>query len=1032
MNSREKKDRTLYSCSLENEELESPFLEEELFTGESETDWEQRLASLEAESPFGQTFGQRPLEFSEQEETEFTDQVIENLERLKKTYDEIRGVAEKYKEVNRLIFNLTLLEWTRKQWMRDPENLGKGIAFARKTSEGIAALKFLVPDSLPGPVKEYLNGLFEAVPNYVNALTGLLEKRIRTIDNAVSKAEGAVKFGSASCTNGNINSAGVKVIKQLDLDQDTKQKIFRTACQWGLRRALRKHLGTKFVREAAEDRGEEEEEEEEFPFRYAFDQDRTGLIEPEKLEEEFVEEEERDDGDDFPVEEAEAYDEEEPEELEDGSEDLYDDDEAPYTEEEEEALSEDAISLEEEPLIPAEVLIELEEKEDAPLSDLQQRIVEIAKREWNNWEQGNLSEIDPKATPFLQKYWRTYRPKGLSQSKVSRMIEERRAWSAVFISYVMREAGAGAAFSYSALHTTYIAAAKKAAEKLDASKFQAYDISAVRPEVGDLVCRDRAPKTGAPCTRTNFDNVDKGGISHSDIVVDVFPHHIIILGGNTGQTYPERGQKTNTVGQRKINLDDQGLVIPVQRKGACRYFAIVKPPSLGASLQTQPILMPTPKLTPGSAKPSTELVCFAQRVLNAAEGERLKVDGDLGPLTRGALERFRKNYNLGAGGALDDKTQLALAQRALEEIRQQSLFAQPGVHDAVTREALSSFKSEHGLGTDATLDASTRAALADALGAATMPTRQPTPGAAKVSKSGGKWGGWRGRQTTSTAFITPSYIRDKYDLAVAVAAKVEGAFDKVQMYDKGILSWGIKQWTLHRGSLQKVLGFIKSQLDKTGQRSLWTELFPGIDIQGNRFIINGAAYSVPKKDNDEADRVLRKIFRGTERPEDFNKDIMDHWLDILALAGRHPNIRKLQFEYAVMSLKKNLNKHLGEVLKARKDIKESEVNNYRRVGDYVESSSVAIALFNGMETQSPQWTYRYLKRIVDRFSKNYGTYDTSQWPSGWQEQFAEELKKEFQESKVACWGTKALETKPACKGRTSRTEKILRAYKELS
>ncbi len=119
--------------------------------------------------------------------------------------------------------------------------------------------------------------------------------------------------------------------------------------------------------------------------------------------------------------------------------------------------------------------------------------------------------------------------------------------------------------------------------------------------------------------------------------------------------------------------------------------------------------------SPRAAQPPGDLVRFAQRVLNAAEGERLKEDGVLGKLTRSALERFRRKHNLGAGGVIDDKTQLALAQRALEEIRMQSLFAQLGLLDTATRQELIAFKSERGLGADDRFDAATRAALADAL-----------------------------------------------------------------------------------------------------------------------------------------------------------------------------------------------------------------------------------------------------------------------------------------------------------------------------
>lgn len=121
-----------------------------------------------------------------------------------------------------------------------------------------------------------------------------------------------------------------------------------------------------------------------------------------------------------------------------------------------------------------------------------------------------------------------------------------------------------------------------------------------------------------------------------------------------------------------------------------------------------------------TAGATAEQVRFAQRVLNAAEGERLAVDGNLGPLTRGALERFRTRYNLGLGGVLDEMTQLALVQRVLEELRQQSIFPQLGVLDATTRQELGIFKSRRGLGTDATIDKSTRAALADALGQRTV------------------------------------------------------------------------------------------------------------------------------------------------------------------------------------------------------------------------------------------------------------------------------------------------------------------------
>jgi hypothetical protein len=127
------------------------------------------------------------------------------------------------------------------------------------------------------------------------------------------------------------------------------------------------------------------------------------------------------------------------------------------------------------------------------------------------------------------------------------------------------------------------------------------------------------------------------------------------------------------------------------------------------------VLHPPPPTPPAGVKSSTELIAFVQRVLNATENERLKVDGQFGPLTRSALERFRKHQNLGTGGVLDERTEIALVQRALEELAQQSLFAKPGVRDLRTDEALRRFKASHGLEADATLDTPTRKALANAL-----------------------------------------------------------------------------------------------------------------------------------------------------------------------------------------------------------------------------------------------------------------------------------------------------------------------------
>jgi hypothetical protein len=105
------------------------------------------------------------------------------------------------------------------------------------------------------------------------------------------------------------------------------------------------------------------------------------------------------------------------------------------------------------------------------------------------------------------------------------------AWSAAFISYVMRIAGAGKRFPYSADHADYINAARRAslgettAWLLAAERMQDY-----APRAGDLVCFGRGQAKGL-----RFEDLPTPGLftSHCDIVVDTtVPGRIAVIGGN--------------------------------------------------------------------------------------------------------------------------------------------------------------------------------------------------------------------------------------------------------------------------------------------------------------------------------------------------------------------------------------------------------------------------------------------------------------------------------------------------------------------
>ncbi len=99
------------------------------------------------------------------------------------------------------------------------------------------------------------------------------------------------------------------------------------------------------------------------------------------------------------------------------------------------------------------------------------------------------------------------------------------AWSAAFISYVMRVAGAGPDFPYSPNHSTYINAAASGATTV----LRAYPPQTTPPAPGDIICmgRERAAVL-------RFANLPTAASfpAHCDIVVQATPGLLSVIGGN--------------------------------------------------------------------------------------------------------------------------------------------------------------------------------------------------------------------------------------------------------------------------------------------------------------------------------------------------------------------------------------------------------------------------------------------------------------------------------------------------------------------
>ena len=142
------------------------------------------------------------------------------------------------------------------------------------------------------------------------------------------------------------------------------------------------------------------------------------------------------------------------------------------------------------------------------------------------------------------------------------------AWSAGFISFVMQEARSRSRapdlFRQSAGHATYIHAALNNRNTLQLmNPFWLFDLPQMRPEVGDLVCKNRANGN------LTFAHLPAGFFrSHVDVVieVDAANNRIFTVGGNVN----------NTVFRREVRTTNGFVTQNSVTNAGGRYFAILR------------------------------------------------------------------------------------------------------------------------------------------------------------------------------------------------------------------------------------------------------------------------------------------------------------------------------------------------------------------------------------------------------------------------------------------------------------------------
>ncbi|MDP4026823.1 DUF2272 domain-containing protein [Methylobacterium sp. NEAU 140] len=138
-------------------------------------------------------------------------------------------------------------------------------------------------------------------------------------------------------------------------------------------------------------------------------------------------------------------------------------------------------------------------------------------------------------------------------------------WSAAFISWVVRLAGpAYTNFQFASSHSIFVNNAIKARYTARKDKpFWGFRINEEKPALGDIIQRNRSGNNFSFSYAENHVQYE----SHSDIVVEVTPDAVRVLGGNVGDTvgFGTRLQEYH-VGSDGHLIPDQGIIALLKNK----------------------------------------------------------------------------------------------------------------------------------------------------------------------------------------------------------------------------------------------------------------------------------------------------------------------------------------------------------------------------------------------------------------------------------------------------------------------------------
>lgn len=169
------------------------------------------------------------------------------------------------------------------------------------------------------------------------------------------------------------------------------------------------------------------------------------------------------------------------------------------------------------------------------------RLVEIAGAEYKRFLFGTRHEAHPDSRARIRDYWLSF---GHAPEDAVNV-----AWSAAFISFVVKNASLSKSFAFAERHTTYLSDSKLAKQAGNASRaYWAVRLNERRLQVGDLV---GAYRTGSGCGSAvkTYDSLPGDFCSHCDMVVAIRDEKAITLGGNVSNTVKAKEIPLTPTGQ---------------------------------------------------------------------------------------------------------------------------------------------------------------------------------------------------------------------------------------------------------------------------------------------------------------------------------------------------------------------------------------------------------------------------------------------------------------------------------------------------